>query len=288
MRDVEARLLHRRQHGFRRRRRGREEFDDVGQGLLLVRGRIEQSRHHDRRAAQMRHLVIGDGVVHRRRPHRAQAHMRAGDDGNRPGKAPAVAVKHRQRPQIHRVLAHRAGHDVADGEQMRAAVMIDHAFRIAGGARRVVERDRVPFVARHFPGVGRIALRDEFLVFDGADPLAGAGKLLVVIIDDQRLHLGERQRLFHHFGKFAVDDHDLGVGMVEREGEDRGIEPRVQRIEHALAHRHAVMALEHGRRIGEQRRHRVAAPDAALGQRRGEPARACIELAVAAPQRRRG
>ena len=128
-------------------------------------------------------------------------------------------------------------------------------------------------------------MRDEFLVFDGADPLAGAGKLLVVIIDDQRLHLGERQRLFHHFGEFAVDDHDFGVGMVEREGDDRGIEPRVERIEHALAHRHAVMALEHGRRIGEQRRHGVAAPDAALGQRRGEPARARIELAVAPPQR---
>ena len=77
----------------------------------------------------------------------------------------------------------------------------------------------------------------------------------------------------------------LGVGVVEREGDDRGIEPRVERVENALAHRHAVMALEHGRRIGEQHRHRVAAPDAALGQRRRQPARARVELAVAAPQR---
>ena len=98
---------------------------------------------------------------------------------------------------------------------MRAAVMIDHAFRIAGGARCVVERDRVPFVVGHFPGVARVALRDEFLVFDGADPLARAGKFLIVIVDDQRLHLGERERLFHHLGEFAVDDHDLGAGMVE-------------------------------------------------------------------------
>ena len=73
--------------------------------------------------------------------------------------------------------------------------------------------------------------------------------------------------------------------MIEREGDDRGVEPRVERVEHALAHRHAVVALEHGRRVGEQHRDRVAAPDAALGQRRCEPPRARVELAVAAPQR---
>ncbi len=221
MRDVEAGLLHRREHGFRRRRRGGEEFDHMRQRLLLVRRRVEQRRHHDRRAAQMRHLVIGNGVVHRRRAHRAQADMRAGHDRDRPGKAPAVAVEHRQRPQIDRMLAHRAGDDVADREQIRAAMVIDHALRIAGGARGVVERDRVPFVVRHLPGEVGIALRDEVLVFDVAEPLAGAGIFRIVVVDHQRLHLGERQRLLHHLGEFAVDDDDLGLGVVEREGDDR-------------------------------------------------------------------
>ena len=64
-----------------------------------------------------------------------------------------------------------------------------------------------------------------------------------------------------------------------------GIEPRVERVEHGLAHRHAVVAFEHRRRVGEKDRHRVAAPDAALGQRRGELARARVELAITAPQR---
>ena len=89
----------------------------------------------------------------------------------------------------------------------------------------------------------------------------------------------------HGRREFAVDDQDLGLAVVEPEGDDRRVEPRVERIEHGARHRHAVMAFEHRRRVGEHDRDRVAAPDAALRQRRGEPARARVELAVGAPQR---
>ena len=126
-------------------------------GFFLGRRGVQQRRHHDRRAAKVRHFVIGDGVEDRRGTHRAEADMRAGNDRQGPGEAPAVAVKHRQRPQIDRMLAHAAGDDVAEREQISAAVMIHHAFRIAGGARGVVERDRVPLVAGHLPGEIRIA-----------------------------------------------------------------------------------------------------------------------------------
>ena len=168
---------------------------------------------------------------------------------------------------------------------MRAAVVIDHALGIAGGARSVIERDGVPFVVRHRPGVVGIALRDELLVFDGAQPLARAGVFRVVVVDHQRLRLAEGERLLHHLGEFAVGDHHLGLGVIEREGDDRRVEPGVERVEHALRHRHAVMAFQHRRRVGEHHRDGVAALDAALGQRRGEPPRARIELGVIAPQR---
>ena len=121
----------------------------------------------------------------------AQADMRAGDHRDRPGEAPAVAVEHRQRPEIDRMLAHAAGDDVADREQVGAAVVIDHALGIAGGAGGVVERDRVPLVARHLPGEVGIAVLDEILVFDRADALARAGIFRVVEVDHERLHLGE-------------------------------------------------------------------------------------------------
>ena len=211
--------------------------------------------------------------------------MRAGDHRDRPREAPAVAVKHRQRPQIHRMLAHAAGDDVAEREQLRAAMVIDHALRIAGRARRVVERDRVPFVVRHVPRVVRIALRDEILVFDAAEPLAGAGILRIVIVDHQRLYLGERERLLHGLRELAIGDEHLGLGVIERERDDRGIEPRIERVEHALRHRHAVMRLEHRRRVREHHRDGVAALDAALGQRRGKAARARVKLGIIAPQR---
>ena len=131
MGDVEAGRLHRSQHGFGRRRRGGEELDRVGKRPLFRGRRVEQRGHHDRRATKMRHLVIGDRIVHRPRAHLAQAHMGAGNDRYAPGKAPAVAMKHGQRPEIDAVLAHAAGEDVADGKEIGAAVVIDDAFGIA-------------------------------------------------------------------------------------------------------------------------------------------------------------
>ena len=198
MGDVEARLPHRLEHRFRRRRRGGDELDHVRQRLLLGVEGVEQRRHHDRRAAQMRDLVAGDGIEDRRRPHLAQAHMGAGDHRDRPRKAPAVAVEHRQRPQIDGVLAHVAGEDVADREQVGAAVMIDDALGIAGGAGRVVEADRVPLVVGHLPGEGGIAAFEKCFVLESAEPLAGAGIFGIVVVDDERLRLGERQCLLDH------------------------------------------------------------------------------------------
>ncbi len=224
MRDVETRLFHRGEHRLGRRRRGGEEFDNVRQRLLFVRRRIEQRRHHDRRAAKMRHFVIGDCVVHCGRAHRAQAHMRAGDDRDRPREAPAVTMKHRQGPQIDRMLGHGTGHDIADREQMRAAMVIDDAFGISRRARRVIERDRVPLVIGHFPGVAWITLRDEVLVFDCTEPLACTFVFRIVIVDHQRLRFAEGERFLHHLRIFAVGDHDFRVGVIKREGNDRRVE----------------------------------------------------------------
>ena len=84
------------------------------------------------------------------------------------------------------MLAEAARENVADGVQIRAAMMRDDAFRIARGAGRVAERNRVPFVARQRPVELRIAGRQHGLVLDLSDALA-AGKRRVVDIDHQRL-----------------------------------------------------------------------------------------------------
>src|SRR5205807_5078013 len=159
----------------------------------------------------------------------AQAHVGAGKHRDRPREAPAVAVEHRQGPQIDRVLAHGAGDDVADREQISTAVAVDDALGVAGGAGRVVERNRVPFVRGYLPAKIGIAAGQELLIFDRAEPLARAGELRIVVVDDERLYLGERQRLFDRARELAVRDQHLGFAVVEREGDDRGIEARVER-----------------------------------------------------------
>jgi hypothetical protein len=114
-----------------------------------------------------------------------------------------------------------------------------------------------------------------------ADQRAVLGELGVVVIDDDGLgFLRHRQCLFHQRGELAVDDQHLGFGVVEGEGEDGCIEPGVERVEDGTRHRHAVVAFEHGRRVGQHDGHGIALADATACQRRSELARAGIELGV--------
>ena len=93
-----------------------------------------------------------------------------------------------------------AGERVRVAHQRRAAVMVDDALRIAGRAGRVVQADRIPFVGGHAPGKIRVALGEERLVVERADPralLRGriGRKFGIVEIDDQRLAFGALQRV---------------------------------------------------------------------------------------------
>ena len=136
--------------------------------------------------------------------------------------------------------------------------------------------------SRQAPREVRVAGGDELLVFGRAQPLAGAGEFGVGVVDHQRPGLGERQRLLHQHGEFAIDDQHLRFGMVELERDDGGVEPRIDGVEHRAGHRHAVVAFEHGGRVGEHGGDGVAALDAALCQRAGKPACARVEVGVAA------
>ncbi len=95
------------------------------------------------------------------------------------------------------MLLHRRGQHVALGKQVGAAVMVDDALGIAGGAGSIVERDGVPFILGHPPFELGIAAGEELLVFDVAKAGAVDGKLRVVVVDDDGPGgLGERERGF--------------------------------------------------------------------------------------------
>ena len=224
--------------------------------------------------------MLGDRVVHGLGAHPPQAHVRAGDDRQRPREAPAVAVEHGQRPQIDGMLAH-AGFDVVGVAHERgAAVMVDDALRIARGAGCVVERDGVPFVGWHPPDELGVAGGEHRLVVVGRKLLAGLRKLGVVVVDDGGFGLRQHQGRLRQRGELAVGDQQLGISVVELEGDDRSVEPGVDGVQHGADHGHAVVRLEHRRRVGEQHRHRVARTDAARYQPRRQPAATLVELRV--------
>jgi hypothetical protein len=137
---------------------------------------------------------MGDGVLHDELEDslgldRAQADVRARHRGHRPREAPAVAMEHRQRPQVNRVRRHRPRHHVAAGFQESAAMVVDDPLRPPRRARGVVERNRVGLRLRQRPlEIGFPGLQ-EFFVFHLAEALAGAAVLRVVDIHDDWLFL---------------------------------------------------------------------------------------------------
>ena len=171
MGDAETRRFHRLDDGRRRRRAGGHRLHPAGQRTFLAFRRVGQHVEHNGRAAEMGHPVLGDCPVDRPRLDPPETDMGAGQRGDRPRKAPAVAVEHRQGPEIDRMRRNRLRHLVAERVQIGAAMMVDDALGVAGRARGVVEGDRVPLVVRGFRGEFRVAGRDEVLVLNVADQL---------------------------------------------------------------------------------------------------------------------
>ena len=83
------------QHRRGRGRRCSHYLYSVPEGALLGLVRIDDHIEHHRCTAEMSHAVIGDAVKYVGRRHPAQANAGSGNRGQRPGKTPAVAVKHR-------------------------------------------------------------------------------------------------------------------------------------------------------------------------------------------------
>ena len=88
--------------------------------------------------------------------------------------------------------------------------------------------------------------------------------------------------------ELAVGQQQLGLAVLEAEGDQRRVEADVDRVQHRADHRRGVVRFQHGRRVGGEDRHGVAALDAGLGQRMRQPPRAGVELAVGETRARRG
>ena len=274
----------------------------LGQPVEVDRVQVElahplQQRRRGRRAAgghrhvlleRMGALVVDDAVVDRRRaavvgdalgleelpdPLRldpAQADVRGAGGRHAPGEAPAVAVEHRQRPEVDRVVAQLGLERDAERAQVGAAMRVDRALGLAGGARRVVDRDRLVLAAdRRLDRVGR-AGGQELLV--GVVGLAG-------VLDHDHLEVVELDVLDERVQR-RVDEQEARARVLEDVLELLFARARVHRDQHSAGERHAEVRLEQGRCVRGQDRDPLVLLQPAVLDRRGEPVAASLELRV--------
>ena len=282
VRDPEAHARHALDHRGRRRGAGHHAVHRLRDARALVLGSIDDEVVDDGRGAVVRHAVIAHGREDGRGVHAPQANVRAAHHGQRPGEAPAVAVEHRQRPQVAREVRQRPGDGVAHGVEVGAAVVGDHALGVAGGAAGVAHGDGVPLVGRALQPGQRLVRGQPGLVLVRAQALAGAGVLAVAHVDDDDLAAvllaQPAQRLVHDRAELEVGDQHPGLAVVHLPGQQRRVQPRVQRVQHRPQGRHGVVRLDHLRRVGQHHADGVAAAHAQRRQRRSQARRALAAL----------
>ena len=180
--EIEAHPRHPLDHRDRGGRAGDEGGHLVFDPLTQFDRGVDQHVVHDRRAAVQGDAMLADQPEDRRRVDPAQAHVDPGERGDGPGEAPAVAVEHRQGPEVDRVLRQAAGDGIADGVEIGTAVVSHDPLRVARRPRGVGQRDRIPLVVRQGPAELRIAAREEGLVLDLAEQARARIRGLVLTI----------------------------------------------------------------------------------------------------------
>ena len=278
MRDVDTDALAALDDGRRRRRPCDQASHRVVDARAQRFGRVDQQAVDDGRAAQVADPVLADQRKNQRRVDPAQTHAHTGLQRQSPRKAPAVAVEHGQRPQVDRVLRQGPGDDVGDRIEIGAPVVRDHPLGIAGGARGVVQRNRVPFVAGQAPVELRITLGQKCLVAKLANQVA-SHMHRVVHINHQGPGAGHQgQRLGNRGGELPVGDQHPCLTVFQHKSNRGCIQPGVQRVQHGAQHRHTKVGLEHWRRVGQHGGHGVAHANTALRQGAGKLPAALVSL----------
>ncbi len=124
------------------------------------------------------------------------------------------------------------GHLVAQRVEVGAAVVVDHALGVAGGAGGVVERNGLPLVIRPFPGKRRVAFGEQGFIVQRADRTAFA-VLRVIHIHHQGRVLEQRQGGLDHRMELAVGNHStLASPCCSMKADGLGVQAHVQGVEH--------------------------------------------------------
>ena len=201
----------------------------------------------------------------------AHRHMSSADRGYRPREAPAVAVEHRQRPQVHRLGRHPGGDHLAERVEIRAAICVLDTLWLARGARGVVDRDRLLLVLEP-------ALR---LRVGARNPGTARTHLVAATVSPHRITVtpDELQRGEHRL-ELGVEQQEARTAVSEDVPDLGARKPVVDRDEDPAGRRDTEMGLEHRRRVEQQRRHSISLAQPRRPERIGESPRSLGELAV--------
>ena len=278
MGDVEAQPLHALDHRGGRCRAGDEAADLVVDAALQFARRVDQHVVDDRRAAHVRDAVLPRSPRRSpaRRPSAGRRWCRRSPPSSRgsTSRCNGTSAASTDRPGA---AASPQATMLRQRVEVGAAMVVDHALGVAGGARGVVERDRVPLVGGSGPGEVGIAFRRG----TPRSPSRRAACRPSCRGSSMSITSGRRSSnasAARSCRELAVGDQDLGLAMLEQEGDRLGVEASVQRVQHGADHRHGEMRLVHR---GNVRRHHgdgIARGRRRRAQRRGEAAGAGIGL----------
>jgi hypothetical protein len=194
--------------------------------------------------------------------------VRSARGGHRPRKAPAVAMEHRQRPQVDRVMPELCLDHLTERVEVRAAVGVDDALRAPGGAGGVVDRDRLLLVGQPRRHAGCVAATDELLI--------GASRAAIVDADD----LQARWRVHDQRFELGASEQHPRPGVLEDVADLVGAQARVDRNEDAARRRHRVMQLEQCGHVRTQGRDAVATLEPSAAQRGGRAVHPLAQLGI--------
>ena len=139
MANTEAHVFHAGDHRSRRCRASRHRTHCLADALFKLVSGIDQGIEHHRCSAEVCDSVRLNRIENSFVPNVPQTDAGAGNGSERPGETPAVAVKHRQRPEVDRVSTHIPTQCHGNRVQIGTPVVIHHPFGITGSSRGVIE-----------------------------------------------------------------------------------------------------------------------------------------------------
>ncbi|EDM49264.1 hypothetical protein MDG893_07700 [Marinobacter algicola DG893] len=225
---------------------------------------LYQQVHHHRRPTHVGDTVVFDASVDLLTVHLPKTHMSTPDGGDCPGIGPAIAMEHRQCPQVDGLGRHVESHGVGHGRKIGTAMVVNHTFWIAGGSRGVIQGNGVPLVCRMLPASLGIAFLQQGFVIKIRQPLALPG--LAIDGHQQGIHLKLGYSGPYLLFPLGVVEQNPGLTMSQDKRQSPGIQTDVDGVKYPSGHRHGVMGLKHFVGVRTQNGYRVARLDTAAAQ----------------------